>query len=71
MDDPDANEFTVLPVSTLLMGVAPCERVSRTSWFTKCVTFTNEARIEIARGICQNVDADLVIDMNEEPFGDD
>jgi len=52
-------------------GVATYKGIPHTSWFTKCITLTNEVGVEVARRICQNVDADLVIDMNEEPLGDD
>jgi len=70
IDSPVAKEFTV-PVPTLPEGVASCKGIPRTSWFTKCVTLTNEAEAKVARGICHNVDVDHVIDMNGEPLGDD
>jgi len=70
MDAPTANEF-IVSVPTLPKGVASYEGIPRTSWFTKCVTLTNEAEVEVARGIFQNVDADLVINMKGEPLGDE
>lgn len=70
MDAPVTNEFVVL-MPTLLLGVVACDGIPCTSWNTKCVTFTNEAGIEDAKGICHGVDANLVIHMNGKPFGDD
>jgi len=70
MDAPVVNEF-IVTVPTLPKGVAPYEGIPCTSWFTKCVTLTNEVGVEVARRICQNVDVGLIIDMNGEPLGDD
>jgi hypothetical protein len=43
----------------------------RPSWNTKCVTLTNESGVDVARGICHCVNADLVIDSDGMPLGND
>jgi len=40
------------------------------SWITKVVTLPNETRVEVAKAICQSVDAHLVIDLDGKPLGD-
>jgi hypothetical protein len=52
-------------------GVAQCEGFGRPSWITKCVTLTNESGVDVARGICHYVNADLVIDSDGMPLGND
>jgi len=52
-------------------GVAPCKGLLRASWNIKCVTLTNESGHEVTKRICQIVDADLVIDTDGKPLGDD
>jgi len=69
MDTPSVNEF-VLPLPTLSLGVATCEGIPHSSWITKIITLTNEAKIEVAKGIFHNVNVDLVIDMDGKPLSD-
>ena len=38
---------------------------------SKCVILKNDASEDFGRGICHNVDADLVIDSENQPLGDD
>ena len=38
---------------------------------SKCVILKNDASEDVGRGICHNVDADLVIDSENQPLGDD
>jgi hypothetical protein len=52
-------------------GVAQCEGFGRPSWITKCVILTNESGVDVARGICHCVNADLVIDSDGMPLGND
>ena len=64
------NDFEV-SVPVLPPGVVPCEGIPRTSWFTKCVTLQYEAGFEVEKEICHSVDAELIIDMEGKPLGDD
>jgi hypothetical protein len=65
--DPD---FSV-PHPVLLDGVAQCEGFGRASWITKSVTLTNEFGVDVARGICHSVKAELVVDSDGMPLGND
>ena len=56
---------------TLPEGVRACEGIPRESWNTRVVILTNEAREDVARAICQSVDASVVVDTNGRPIGDD
>ena len=38
-------------------------------WITKSVTLTNDMELDVAKGICQNVNADLVVDSDGQPLG--
>ena len=70
MDTFVANEIAVL-VPVLLHGVAPWhEGIPRSAWYMKCVTLQNESAVEVTKGICHSIDADLVIDMDRKPLGD-
>ena len=59
------------PRLVLSKGVAQCESFGRPSWITKCVTLINELGMDVAQGICHSVKADLVIDSNDMPLGND
>jgi hypothetical protein len=59
------------PHPVLLEGVAQCKGFGRLSWITKCVTLTNESGVDVARGICHSIKADLVIDSEGMPLGND
>jgi hypothetical protein len=65
--DPD---FSV-PHPVLPDGVVQCEGFSRASWITKSVTRMNESGVDIARGICHSVKAELVVDIDGMPLGND
>ena len=56
---------------TLPEGVRTCEGIPRESWNTRVVILTNEAGEDIARAICRSVDANIVVDTNGRPIGDD
>ena len=56
---------------TLPEGVRPCEGIPRESWSTRVVILTNEDGEDVARSICQSVDASVVVDTNGRPIGDD
>jgi hypothetical protein len=59
------------PPPTLPPGVAVCDGIPRAKWNTRCVTLRNEGGQDVAHGVCQNVDPELVIDMDGKPLGDD
>jgi hypothetical protein len=59
------------PRPMLPEGVAQCEGFGRPSWITKCVTLTNESGMDVARGICHSVKADLVVDSDGLPLNND
>ena len=56
---------------TLSEGVAQCEGLSQILWMTKCVTLKNEEGESVGKGICHNVNSDLIIDSDSQPLGDD
>jgi len=70
MDRHNLHEFAVC-TSILLKGVVDCKGFSQTSWHRKLVILRNEDGNDVARGLCQSVDAELVIDMDGKPLGDD
>jgi hypothetical protein len=70
MDFIPGSDFTD-PCPVLPEGVAQCEGFGRPSWITKCVTLTNEFGVDVARGICHCVNADLIIDSDGMPLGND
>jgi hypothetical protein len=59
------------PRPVLPEGVAQCEGFGRPSWITKCMTLTDESGVNVARGIYYSVKADLVIDSDGMPLGND
>ena len=54
----------VLPAS-----VVECKGFKRSSWVSKRVTLTNEARDYVAKGVCQSVDSSVVPETNRRPLG--
>jgi hypothetical protein len=52
-------------------GVVQCEGFGRASWITKSVTLTNESRVDVACGICHSVKAELGVDSDGMPLGND
>ena len=56
---------------TLPEGVAQCEDLSQRLWMTKCIMLKNEAGESVGKGICHNVNSDLIIDSDNQPLGDD
>ena len=70
MDFHSPDEFAI-PVPTLPPGVAVCDGIPRAKWIQRNVIVTDKDGNDVARGICQNVDPELVIDMNGKPLGDD
>ena len=38
---------------------------------TKCIALHNDAGVVVGKGICHNVDSDLIIDSDNQPLGDD
>ena len=59
------------PYPVLPEGVGQCKGFGRPSWITKCVTLTNDSGMDVARGICHSVNADLVIDNDGMPLDND
>ena len=70
MDLHGPDEFAN-PLPTLLPDVASCEGIPRAKLTHRPVMLRNEAGVDVANGICQNVDPTLVIDSNKKPLGDD
>ena len=60
------NSHPVLP-----KGISQCEGFGRLSWITKYVTLTNDLGMDVARDICHSVNANLVIDSDGMPLGND
>ena len=54
---------------TLPKGVAQCEGLSQRLWMTKCVMLKNEVGESIGKGICHNMNSDLIIDNDSQPLG--
>ena len=52
-------------------GVVRYEGIPRKSWMTKCVALQNDAGVIVGKGICHNVDSDLIIDSDNQLLGDD
>ena len=48
-----------------------CEGIPRKSWMTKCVALQNDVGDVVDKGICHNVGSALIIDSDNQPFGDD
>jgi hypothetical protein len=70
MDFISGCDFTN-PRPVLPEDVAQCEGFGRPNWITKCVTLTNESGVDVARGICHSVKADLVVDSDGLPLNND
>ena len=66
---PDPNFSVFHPI--LSDGVVQCEGFGWASWITKAVTLTNESRVDVACRICHSVKAELVVDSDGMPLGDD
>ena len=52
-------------------GIVQFEGIPRKSWMTKCVALQNDAGVVVGKGIFHNKDSALIIDSNNQPFGDD
>ena len=70
MDFHGLKEFAN-PVRILALGVQVCEGIPRAKWISQPVTLRNDDGVDIARGVCQNVDPDLIIETGGKPLGDD
>jgi hypothetical protein len=70
MDIHGPHDFTN-PVPTLPPGVIVCDGIPRAKWVRRCVTIRDEVGNDVANGVCQNVDPELVIDMDGKALGDD
>jgi hypothetical protein len=58
-------------VPVLPLGIADCDGIPRAKWHPRAVTLRNEAGVDVANGVCQNVDPSLVVDSDRRPLGDD
>ena len=67
MDFHGPEEFAN-PVSVLAPGVQVCEGIPHAIWISQPVTLRNDDGVDIARGVCQNVDPDLIIETGEKPL---
>jgi hypothetical protein len=70
MDFIPGCDFNV-PRPVLPDGVAQCNGFGRLPWITKGATLTNESGVDVARVICHSVSAELVIDSDSLPLGND
>jgi hypothetical protein len=70
MDFSPDCDFRV-PHPVLPDGVVECEGFGRASWITKSVTLANESGVDVAPGICHSVKAELVVDSDGMPLGND
>ena len=52
-------------------GAVQCEGFGRASWITKAMMLTNESGVGVSCGICHNVKAELVVDSDGMPLGND
>ena len=52
-------------------AVVQCKGIPRKSWMTRCVALQNDSGVVVGKGICHNVDSALIIDSDNQPFGDD
>ena len=57
-----------VPHPVLPNRVAQLEGFGQAFWITKFVTLTNESRVDVVRGICHSVKAELVVDSNGMPL---
>ena len=65
--NPDfSNPHPILP-----NGVVQCEGFGHASWITKSVMLLNESGVDVARGICHSVKAELVVDNDGMPLDND
>ena len=70
MDFHSLDEFaTAAPV--LSAGVQVCNGIPRAKWVSQPVTLRSEDGVDLARGIYQNIDLDLIIEADGKPLGDD
>ena len=51
--------------------IAQCEGIPRKSWMTKCVALMNDVGVVVGKGICHNLNSDLIIDSDNQPLRDD
>ena len=56
---------------TLPPGVAACEGISRSSWFSKRVILRISSGADVGIGLCQSVDSGFVPETGGRPLGDD
>ena len=70
MDFHGPDEF-VTSVPVLLASVQVCEGIPRAKWISQPVTLRSKDGVDLARGICQNIDPDLIIEVDDKPLGDD
>jgi len=69
MDLHSLEEFAN-PMPTLPPNIAMCDRIPRAKWITKCVTLKNEAGMDVANRVYQNINLELVVNMDRKPLGD-
>jgi len=70
MDIHGLDDFAI-SISILPPRVAHCDEIPHLLWITKVVTLYNEADEDVANGICRSAKAELVIDEDGTPLGDD
>ena len=70
MDFHGPDKF-VTPAPMLPVGVQVCDGIPRAKWVSQPVTLRSEDGVDLARGIYQNIDPDLIIEVDGKPLGDD
>jgi len=70
MDFHGLEEFANL-MPTLPSDVVVCNGIPHAKWITRCVMLRNEDSLDVANGVCQNINLELVIDMDRKPLNDD
>ena len=70
MDFHGPDEFAT-PAPVLPAGVQVCDGIPHAKWVSQPVTLRSEDGVDLARGICQNIDPDLIIETDGKPLGDD
>ena len=70
MDFHGPEEFAN-PIPILAPGVQVCEGIPCAKWISQPVTLRNDDGVDIARGVCQNIDPDLIIETSGKPLSND
>ena len=59
------------PVPTLPLDVRLCEGIPCAKWVAQPVTLQDEDKVDVARGVIQNIHPYMIFDQNGKSLGDD